>query len=589
MSNICRFSLGVVLLLASSQVSGHSISFQVKSPDFDGSGLVDFNDFLTFAAAFGTSSSAEDLDSSGVVDFNDFLVFAAAFGTDGTSTDSSGDTEVVVAAVSGQTTDADAMAAAFAPYDRVSTRSDASYLYVDSYGIPDHQMMVNITAWIAQVPIPQPYIDSNAWQIPRNPVYTDSNVSIEDELQRGAIALASNGIPIFNPVNASGLVSADIGELDDFGGHSGRGDDYHYHVAPLHLESTSGNKPIAFALDGFPVYGSKEPDGTTMEALDAHHGHEWSDGSYHYHGTTTYPFLVASMRGAVTTEGDSPQSQIAPQPRAEPPRQGDPRGIPNLNDSSFIITGLTMNATGNGYTIAYSVSGGTGSIEYSWDTSGNYTFNFTDFDGGSDTEMWSGTALGDGVLPGTVTGGDTGGGDSGGDSTGGGETTGDFTVTSDAIADGALLSAFKCEMKSMPDGFEDSIPLGWSGVPDGTGSVAVIMHHYPNPNDTDPSKANQYLLLWDIDPSVTEMAHGTADDGPWYMGANKDNAVISYTSPCSPDASAGGKSYTITVYALSETPASLPTMSSLDVTFSVLLSAIETVTVIDTASITFVD
>jgi len=123
-------------------------------------------------------------------------------------------------------------------------------------------MMVNITAWIAQVPIPHPYVDANAWQIPRNPIYTDNNVRISDNLQRGARALAANGIPIFNPVNASGLVSKDIGELDDFGGHSGRGDDYHYHTAPLHLESTSGRKPIAFALDGFPVYGSLEPDGT---------------------------------------------------------------------------------------------------------------------------------------------------------------------------------------------------------------------------------------------------------------------------------------------------------------------------------------
>ena len=132
---------------------------------------------------------------------------------------------------------------------------------------------------------------------------------------------------------------------------------------------------------------------------------------------------------------------------------------------------------------------------------------------------------------------------------------------------------------------ESSIPLAWSNVPESAGSLAVIMHHYPNPDDT--SSANSYLLLWDIDPSVTSIAYGAADDGPWYIGSNKDGTAISYTSPCSP--SAGTHEYTITLYALSETPATLPTSSTIDVTYSVLIAAIETVTVIDTATLTFND
>ena len=59
----------------------------------------------------------------------------------------------------------------------------------------------------------------------------------KNQFLRGAIALAVNGIPIFNPQNNGGEVSADIGELDQWGGHCGRADDYHYHVAPLHLQS----------------------------------------------------------------------------------------------------------------------------------------------------------------------------------------------------------------------------------------------------------------------------------------------------------------------------------------------------------------
>ncbi|MCP4421374.1 MAG: DUF1566 domain-containing protein [Chloroflexi bacterium] len=159
----------------------------------------------------------------------------------------------------------------------------------------------------------------------------------------------------------------------------------------------------------------------------------------------------------------------------------------------------------------------------------------------------------------------------------------DFTLTSSAISDGELLEAYKCEEKV--DGIEASIPLSWSNVPDSANSLAVIMHHYPDSDDT--SNVNSYLLLWDIDPLITEIAHGEADDGEWFMGANKDGNAISYTSPCSP--SAGSHEYTITLYALSETPASLPSESTLAVDYDVLTSAIETVTVIDTATLTFDD
>ncbi len=162
-------------------------------------------------------------------------------------------------------------------------------------------------------------------------------------------------------------------------------------------------------------------------------------------------------------------------------------------------------------------------------------------------------------------------------------TTEDFVLTSSAVVDGELLDAYKCEEKV--DDIEASIPLAWSNVPESAGALAVIMHHYPNPDDT--SQANSYLLLWDIDPSVSEIPHGEADDGDWFMGANKDETAISYTSPCSP--SAGSHEYTITLYALSETPSTLPAESSLEVDYDDLKDAIDTVNVIDTATLTFDD
>lgn len=286
-------------------------------------------------------------------------------------------------------TDADligteAMDAAFEPYKTlVSTSWDNEYFYVESTGMPDHQMMVGITAWIAQVPIPYDFSGDDAWAIPLNPEYSTEDVTIENDLRRGAIAIAANGIPIFNPINASGLVSKDIGELDEFGGHSGRGDDYHYHVAPLHLESTSGDKPIAYALDGYAIYGSKEPDGSDMLDLDEYHGHEY-EGTYHYHGTTSYPFMVAKMRGKVTLGGTSPETQIEPQPVARALR----KEIHPINSNNLLITNLEEKSENNGYVLTYTINGKEGNVDYYWDENGLHTFIFNDVDGTTTTETY---------------------------------------------------------------------------------------------------------------------------------------------------------------------------------------------------------
>jgi len=162
-------------------------------------------------------------------------------------------------------------------------------------------------------------------------------------------------------------------------------------------------------------------------------------------------------------------------------------------------------------------------------------------------------------------------------------TNSTFTLSSSAIENGDLLDAYKCEVKI--NEIENSIPLSWTHVPDEANSLAIVMHHYPNSNDL--TQVNSYLLLWDIDPGVAEMPYGTADDGPWFMGANKDGTAVSYTSPCSP--SAGTHEYTITLYALSETPSVLPTSSSVSVDYDTMINAISSVTVIDQAILTFND
>ena len=56
------------------------------SPDFDGTGKVDLDEFFLFAAAFSQEPSGDnvrfDLDGNNKIDFDDFFLLAGAFGKD---------------------------------------------------------------------------------------------------------------------------------------------------------------------------------------------------------------------------------------------------------------------------------------------------------------------------------------------------------------------------------------------------------------------------------------------------------------------------------------------------------------------------
>lgn len=233
-------------------------------------------------------------------------------------------------------------------------RSGSWYLVEYSGALPSHNMMVGITNWQQQVPVPQDYTGSMAWRIPARPTPAAAPVSTAAALRRQAIALAVNGVPIFNALNNRGEDSQAIGELDEWGGHCGRGDDYHYHVAPLHLQGVVGNKaPIAYALDGYPIYGSTEPDGTPMQPLDAAtNGHIWR-GSFHYHGTRTYPYTCAAMYGKVTVVDD----MISPQPVPQPMRQAT-APLPGAAITAFEREGSDR------YHLSYVLGGQTYRIDY---------------------------------------------------------------------------------------------------------------------------------------------------------------------------------------------------------------------------------
>ncbi|MEI8286631.1 MAG: YHYH protein [Actinomycetes bacterium] len=266
--------------------------------------------------------------------------------------------------------------AAFA--DTVKVTREGKWWMVESDGMPAHNMMVGITSWQQQVPTSQPYVGSNAWSIPAEPVISKSPVSAKTSLYRGAIALAVNGVPIFNALNNRGDDAFLYGELDKWGGHAGRADDYHYHIAPLHLQKQAGaNMPIAYALDGFPIYGESEPDGSKVAALDEFNGHYAEDGSYHYHGTRTYPYINGGLRGVITVSGD----QIDPQPTTKPFREA----LQPLKGA--VITSFETPAT-NSYRLGYTVDGAAAEVAYVVSAS-SVAFTFTDASGATRRETYA--------------------------------------------------------------------------------------------------------------------------------------------------------------------------------------------------------
>ena len=271
------------------------------------------------------------------------------------------------------------MASSFTPFKpKVRFYWDSTFFYEESDGIPDRtlspNLMVGITSWQQHIPVYTSYFlgttnpesDSlslgyhqpNIWKLPLVPVPSASPLLLSsNNFQRGAVAIAANGVPIFNPRNNTGRFSYEIGELDQYGGHCGKADDYHYHLVPVFLQSLVGtNKPVAWALDGYPIYGFTEPDGTARQALDADGGHDIGSGwGYHYHAIGSMatgpqnPYLMNAFHGTVVNYG----GQVDGQPEAGSIRQTNTVGFQDKPVNGASITAfmnpvaLTNDASGN--------------------------------------------------------------------------------------------------------------------------------------------------------------------------------------------------------------------------------------------------
>lgn len=256
---------------------------------------------------------------------------------------------------------------AFAP--DVNVRWDEAHFYVESNAMPRHRMMVGVRAWNRQVPLPQPYSGGNAFRFPLRPRFAENPVSARESLFRGAIAIAANGVPIFNPIKQDGRTDTYLaGELDEFGGHAGRADDYHYHLAPVHLAKLIGpDLPVAWALDGFPIFGYREPGGAEARGLDWLNGHSAPGRPYHYHATREYPRVNGGFRGEVELRDGA----VAVQPRARAIRPFT-RPLRGATITGFERTGMAS------YRLEFDLRGQRHAVAYALLDGGGARFVFTD-------------------------------------------------------------------------------------------------------------------------------------------------------------------------------------------------------------------
>ena len=138
------------------------------------------------------------------------------------------------------------------------------------------------------------------------------------------------------------------------------------------------------------------------------------------------------------------------------------------------------------------------------------------------------------------------------------QAVGSFALRSPAVKDaGVLPKTFT------GDGDSVSPPLEWSGVPAGTKSYAVIMHHQA------PDRLKWYWVLYNIPADVTSLP--TNVQGIGTAGNNSVNNRGGYAPPHSKGP--GAKTYVLTVYALSA-PVQ-PSVPPAEVSRDVLLAAMK--------------
>lgn len=263
---------------------------------------------------------------------------------------------------------------------KISVTCDATYAYVESDTDPDHLKMTGIKGTNDQVPVPAPGY--------RSPVRLEPKLAAKPTSIDAALAVAVNGVPIYD-YSSQGALALDAydpkfdtvlqGELDQCNGHSGRGDDYHYHAAPVCMIEAMKNKGpdaiLGWAFDGFPIYAQQNPDGSAVPSgkLDVCNGQPDGTFGYRYHTSDTHPYILQCLSGEFDVAAAPKVSPLDKQGGGgKPPGEKPPGGVQNLTltEGPSGQRTMTYEHMGKTYSIAYKPA----ATEGCWDfTEQSYT------------------------------------------------------------------------------------------------------------------------------------------------------------------------------------------------------------------------
>ncbi|MFM8733204.1 MAG: metallophosphoesterase, partial [Phycisphaerales bacterium] len=244
--------------------------------------------------------------------------------------------------------------------------------------------------------------------------------------------------------------------------------------------------------------------------------------SYHYHASKTFPYINGGLRGKVELEATATESQVIPQPRATGVRPA----LPPLRGAS--ITGFEQVGP-KAWSLRYEVGGRASFVNYRVEDGGKVIFEFVGPDGGKRVEEH---------MP-RARGGRAGGGRPPRDRPAGGAPSGLVLTSAGVGADGLLDPKHTC------DGASVSPPFAWTGLPAGTKSIALTIHHLTTDN-----LERIYLVRYGIPADAASIAAGDATVGKF--GLNNVGRRAEYAPPCSQGP--GEKTYVATVFALSAEP-----------------------------------
>ena len=197
-------------------------------------------------------------------------------------------------------------------------------------------------------------------KFPRDPKAAAAPTKIVNQL--GTMGITVSGLLFYGATEGPVPTESAWGDpyynkmLDTCGGHAGPQNEYHYHVLlTIALCNLKNTGIIAYAIDGFPVYGptgcldvkctkkalmtsgylqTGDPQknvwnaysfktSTSKTVLDECNGRIQPDGTYGYHATLTFPYIVGCLKGTPKTQSGA---AAAPMPAMGGNNQQPPPG-----------------------------------------------------------------------------------------------------------------------------------------------------------------------------------------------------------------------------------------------------------------------